>query len=1035
MGFEGYKIKNKLTVFQNFQDRTDPASVYAKTFDITLYVSTAGTKFVRFDVIESSVKQTLGKYSEKVLRQFSPFDQLEPTLENMGNVFYQMIKNDLIPIGVTLEMLEINENPLRTFIVSEANSDKRLLLGEKRVRVSSLLMGNIISQATTNILSGQEKPEESLVPIQFAPEPEEEEEEKELPPVLVLPVKCEANLTVPDRKASGYAFGVGFLWLVVCGVLVALYLKNTGAYPSGGDIFGHLFKSDLLYNSIKNGNFYPLNTSYWYNGMQPFRYWAPLPYYLMAMLEFFTGGNIMTAYLLFVVFFIVVGGSAWLLWGLTYNRIGFCTFLGTLWFFMPDNLRIFFGEGNFPRMVINILLPYLFYFIWSFIERRKIWALVPAVIAMSCITLCHAMLAAMVGIASFIFLLIYSVGQKRMIESFYVICAMLLSFALCGIWLYPALQGGILGMESSASEIMKSLSTPMYISLNPFLREQGAISTYYYFGFSILTLSIAGLLLGDKKSRPGFYTAIIIFLGTTTAMVTFLEKLPLNQVFWMTRFTPIAYTVFLIALFEWRSCRRYAVLLIALIIVLDCIPSADFGRYYSEIPLKIEPSLTMAEKITNQRISLLDLSVYGSYPSFKISAEEPRTQYTFGWAWQGAATAHNIMMVNTALERGYYYYLFDRSLELGDDTVLINKDLVTQAKKTLSSLIAAGKASGYTFYKETNYTYIFHCETPKTFGVTADYIGLSIGDSANSITLEYPVFEEGKSNSLDDYTFKELSRYKVIYLSGFTYTNRKTAQDLLTRTANAGVKIIVDMNRIPVDPLTSRMTFFNVTAQPISFSMQYPELMYRNKIYDALPFKEEYSTWNTVYLENLDKQIGYSWFQKKRLSFLGTAGNSNIIFMGYNFLFHAMETGDKSIMSMLNNLMGLESNQLPVRTVVPLKVDYQKDKIIIDSPGGTVNTTIAYQDNFRSEQKIAEWNDLLTVKERHTEIKLVYPYLRQGLILSVIGLLGIILLIYFIYRKRGVQIEKEPCQDAPDPNLNNGNAIPFLRGKLRRHQD
>lgn len=1001
MGFKGYKLKHKLIILHNFQDRLDPSSVYARTFEITLFISAVKSGIIRFDEMEAVISRTLGRYSEKELTQISPFDQLEPTLENMGDVFYRIIGQNLARIDTSLEKLEISERPIETYIVNEAIISEKLFVGDKKIKLSSLLVENFISQSITHMVSEFEKPEPSIVPVEPAPQPEPEEQTGVLP---LKPKKQRDHIpqifkpTRPGIVALRFLFSV--LCLLAAGSAIALYLKNTGAYPSGADIYGHLFKSDLLYHNIKKGDFYPLYTDLWYNGVQPYRYWAPLPYYIMAVLQFIAGGEALNAYLLFVIFAFVVGGIGWLLWGLTYNRMLLCTFLGVLWFFLPDNMRIFFVEGNLPRMVIAIFLPYLFYFIWRFVEYRAKWTIIPVILLMCMITLCHAMIAAMTGVTTFLFLLIYSISQRRVKESFYIISALLLSFALSGIWLYPALKGGLVSMDASATaEVMKALSTPVLVSLNPMLRNVGMYELFY-FSISVLALSIIGLFLADKKSRIGFYTVIIVFCGTTTAFVPFLEKLPLNQVFWVVRFTPIVYAIFILSLLEWKKCRRYALILIALVIVLDCIPSIDLQRYHSQTPSVFKYTLADAKKITNQRLSLLDISAYGSYPSYGLAAEDPNIRYTFGWAWQGAATASNIVMINTALEKGYYYYMFDRCFELGNDTVLVRKELVKQAKKTLGSLIEAAELSGYTLFKETNYTYIFHKRTPMTFGVETVYSGLTIGRNAKSIALEYPSFEEGSRKNLTDYTVSELSRYKVLYLSGFTYDDRRKAEDLLEKVANKGVKIIIDMNQIPVDPVTSRMTFFDITAQSITFSDQYPELMYRNKIYDSVPFKEEYSTWNTVYLENAKHILGYSWFQNKQLTFLGTSSNKNIIFMGYNFLYHAMETNDQSVMSLMTDLIGLEPNQLPERRIVPMEITYQEDKIVIDSPGGKVNTTLAYQDNFRSDQKIIDQNHLLTVVEPHTEIRMVYPYLLEGLAVSTAGAGGIALLLYFLYRKK-----------------------------------
>ena len=57
-------------------------------------------------------------------------------------------------------------------------------------------------------------------------------------------------------------------------VILVNYIQEQGIYPTGFDVFGHLFKSNLLYENIKEGNLYPLYTNLWYNGLQPFRYWA-----------------------------------------------------------------------------------------------------------------------------------------------------------------------------------------------------------------------------------------------------------------------------------------------------------------------------------------------------------------------------------------------------------------------------------------------------------------------------------------------------------------------------------------------------------------------------------------------------------------------------------------------------------------------------------------------------------------------------------------------------------------------------------------
>lgn len=100
-------------------------------------------------------------------------------------------------------------------------------------------------------------------------------------------------------------------------------------------------------------------------------------------------------------------------------------------------------------------------------------------------------------------------------------------------------------------------------------------------------------------------------------------------------------------------------------------------------------------QITNQRIALFDLSTYGSYPAYAFCSEDDKVKYSYGWAWQGATTAPNMVLLNTAIEREEYLYLFDRALELGNDTVLYPKALVGKNGKDQSSVMSLAKMRVY----------------------------------------------------------------------------------------------------------------------------------------------------------------------------------------------------------------------------------------------------------------------------------------------------------------------------------------------------
>ena len=598
---------------------------------------------------------------------------------------------------------------------------------------------------------------------------------------------------------------------------------------------------------------------------------------------------------------------------------------------------------------------------------------------------------------------------KRFKESSYLILGMLLSFAIVGVWLYAALQGGLMAMDSSStSEVMRQLASEAIVSLNPFIRLEGN-GEIFYFGLSVIIVSALGVFLSNKKSIAGFLIAIIIFLGTTTALIPLISKLPLNQLFWMRRFSPIAYGFFLLAILEWKKCKKIFIFIFCFMLILDAIPTFNLKLHEATMGTGVKKSnegelgkdyfLEAAKNLTNQRLANYDLSKFGSYPSYYLATGDEKIQYSYGWAWQGAATSSNIVLQNTALEKGYFNFLFDRSIEMGTDTVVISKPQFKDLEKALSELQVSGKRSGYNFVEENKYSYVFHKDTPKVFGVTTKYSGLAIGNSAAEITLEFPSFRKGDSLVLDDYTFDKLKEYNQIYLSAFEYKDKNKVEELVKKLTDNGVKVYIDMNRIPPDSLTNRITFLGVTGQSITFENNYPNLIYKDNIIKSDDFKEEYSTWNTVYLDNLTKVYGYANFKDEKLDFIGTGENENMFFIGFNFLFHGMETQDTNILNLLSEVFEIDKNTLPQREIVPMDIGYEKNKIIIKSLADNVNTTIAYQDNFMSKEKITNENNFLVVDAGTTEIDIGYPYLTKGVLITLSGIIGTIILSYFIFKK------------------------------------
>lgn len=820
--------------------------------------------------------------------------------------------------------------------------------------------------------------------------------------------------TLSRRKLNIY-FVIGVVILAVLAVIGVVHFKSVVPEPSGNDVWGHLYKSEYLYKAMKRGKLYPLYDETWYNGIQLYRYWPPLSYYITAFLMYFTGGNVINAnYLLFGVY-IFFGGLAFLFIGRRIGRPVFGTALAMLWFFMPENARMYIDEGNMPRMDVSFLLPYLIYFIWVYLREEKKWALAGILIFTMMITVTHIMMIAMIGIGTFLFLLFDHHRKMGIRRQVIILLTMICGILTMGVWLVPSLSGGISSMDSeAASDVMTMWMSDLSSSLNPLNRLNGDIGAFY-FGISVVLLSVAGILLADNRKKSGFVLALVILVLTTPDVLPILRKMPMSQALWMTRFTVIAYGFFFLSLIEWNRLRKPFVIVALLILVIDAIPSFTFERY--DVPAN-DDGVAVSDLLrdnTTQRASLMDLSSLGSYPSYGLCTDGG-VSYTFGWAWQGAATADNIMLLNQALENEQYDYLFDRSVELGDDTVAIDRKYIGAKGKTLQDVTASAEKSGYTLIYESDRICLFKLDSPDEFGVVTRYDGIAIGDYAYGITLAFPVFKAGMSSNIEDYSVDELKKYSTVILTGFTYDNRQNAENMVRILADAGVNVVIDMTHVPADSATRQHVFLGVTDMSVSLKSSYPMLTYDGEQISTTVFPDDMSEWNTGYITGSMNVTGTFTYEMEQLAFAASDEDSqNIKYVGLNLLYYYSVTGDSGAEKIVEDILGVSPDELPERILIPISKEITDDKMVItvsDIPAGieagaVINTTLAYQDIFVSDSEIVDENNMLCVGMGETNIKFKYPLFWPGLLVSIAGLGGMSAIWIFAYKSRNSYRKKK----------------------------
>ena len=689
-------------------------------------------------------------------------------------------------------------------------------------------------------------------------------------------------------------------------VMVIKIVSKNGVYPSGSDTMYHIYRGDYVYNSIKAGNWYPLYDYMWYNGVELMRYWAPLCAYVMAFCEMLAGGDMLIGYLIFVGLICMLGAVSWLCIGIRMKRPVLGAFIGIIWFFMPNNLLALFVEGNLARSLSMIFLPVFIYEVSEYHKDRRAVRMPFIIISFVLIALCHLGYAGMAALAVIVYCIIHMLQgySKRAVGD--IIVALLLSFMLIGVWMVASLNGGITSLDNS--ENMANFFQSLWVTINP-LDRVTTNNSHFYFGLAAALLAVSGMFFGYKKSRAGFIAAIITLICTTTAMYPVLKILPGSQYLWMLRFISIALCMILYSFLKWDTLKKPLVVLFCVILIADIVPSLplitgdgnnisvskngitiDYNNNDSAWDRLDEQQnstlIAQAQSLTKQRLTLLDDSSLGSTGAFLVSDWNESVPAVFGAGREAANTSTNIVRLNRALSDGNYYYVFDRSRELGSDTVLVKLSVIAKYGSSVYDMDVAAKASGYEVAGANAAYRLYHMDTYDNWGTMSSYEAIGIGSGTPLISQSFPAVEETDSDNLNDYTYEQLSKYKEVILAGFTYDDKDAAESLIVKLSESGVKVVIYADGIPQNKKTQSQEFLGVTCSDIVFNNGFPDMDTKIGILYPDLFPKGYTTWQTVYLNGLTNVWGSVTDNGLTLDFYGTVKNDNIIMCGFNLAYY-----------------------------------------------------------------------------------------------------------------------------------------------------
>lgn len=148
-----YKYKYYLNASHSFNYKKEAA--HSHTFVITLYIEVIHEKdFTSFMQIERFLEEYFDTYRGQYLNECGRFVSLNPTVENIGDSFYEELKAILKKKQLNLIQLEICENPIRVYAISDRIIMSSEYLADNRKRWEAILAKK---QRTIAMLKGEKE--------------------------------------------------------------------------------------------------------------------------------------------------------------------------------------------------------------------------------------------------------------------------------------------------------------------------------------------------------------------------------------------------------------------------------------------------------------------------------------------------------------------------------------------------------------------------------------------------------------------------------------------------------------------------------------------------------------------------------------------------------------------------------------------------------------------------------------------------------------------------------------------------------------
>lgn len=580
----------------------------------------------------------------------------------------------------------------------------------------------------------------------------------------------------------------------------------------------------------------------------------------------------------------------WILIGCRLKRYVTGVYIGLIWMFLPLNFFDIIVNDSIESQICMAAVPMLMYLCFEYINTKT--KVLPVLIFGSMLILrqIDAYSAAVVSICIVLILFLWKSVNRDKHGVVAPGIALLLPDA---VTIYQSAVNeefyykNFVASDNSVFFSVKDVLNPVYNFKNAQL--------IYYFGIAIILLAIFGVICSHRKTNIIFLCGIVLFLFVVKPLSVWFVKQSGYRSDRLYVLLILAYTCIFMAFIMWDTLKVKLQIAVCILLCIDMVP-AIYIAYQKKDSAVIVSDDSVSDSILHeaQRLTKHKMIVAGKTDGSKIADDAAE-----------------------AMDLGEYLYVFDRCLASEYDTVVIQKSKMRNKDSDMQTVKKAAKKENYKFVASNEKYVLFNQEEckEKAFEVKSVYKAIGIGDNVHQLAMIYPQIYEGTENNIEKYSVSELSKYDMVYLSGFTYDDKDAAEKIVRDTAKKGTKIVINADHMPYDKITRNMVFLGVSCNSISFENGYPNLIIDNKEVVTELFDSNYQDWQGVYINGLKKVKGYFTEDGKNIAFLGSL-DDNINFVGIELISHYAMTYDDTLKKCIDSMLGLKQEDAPLHEIV-----------------------------------------------------------------------------------------------------------------------